>query len=136
MINEIDIPIPRWTISDPFGRAAIRRARWEYKRKAAECAGLRAELDELYSRRDDAIEKLTELLRKEKETSAQYARMFRASEEARKSQGAKIQEMLGRVDALTERTEKLTAIAADYDALVEEHEKLVRAVTDKEAVIE
>lgn len=137
--HEIPIPMPRFDITDIFGRNAIKRARYEYKRKAAECEGLHAELEEILSRRDDAITQLTAILKKTHGALEDKERMLLKSEDARKSLGDKLSRATERMSRLEDEIamykSKYELLSGDFEELSKEHERVIRALTDKEAEI-
>lgn len=120
-VYETDVPMPRWELKDPFGRGAVRKARYEYKRKAAQCESYRVQLEDVLKARRDAVNLLAEELAHEQGVSAELERRLRESERARKSLGEK----------LTEATDALKAVKRDLEELAETHDKFVRAVMEK-----
>lgn len=124
MIAEHEIPIPRWDITDPFGRAAIRRARWEYKRKAAECESLHYELESLYADRDGALSKLVDYNKTLQEKLDATEKLLRRSDEGRT---ALAKDNWGLKAYICELQEKI-------NELEETHERVIRAMTDKEEI--
>ena len=138
MITEHEIPIPRWDITDPFGRAAIRRARWEYKRKAAECESLHYELEQMYANRESAMAKLVDYNTKLQEKLDATEKILRRSDDGRTALAkenrelrAKLSELQGKYDdCYTE----LVALQDEHEDLEKEHERVIRAMTDKEEI--
>lgn len=148
-ITQTDVPMPRWEITDPFGRAAIRKARWEYLRKAAQCESYRLDLEDTLNKQGEAVKILSEELRKAREKCDELDRRFRYCDDARKSLGEKvtalriengslaaskiIAETLAKLNG--ELEEKLDRLKADYKELEEAHEQLLRLATNKEEEI-
>lgn len=138
MITEHEIPIPRWDISDPFGRAAIRRARWEYKRKAAECESLHYELEQIYADRESAMARVTNLLVQTQKRLEDTTALLKRSDDGRTSIAIEKQSLSHRNAVLRDEVSmwksEFEKLKADYDELEKEHERLIRAMTDKEEI--
>ena len=135
MITEHEIPIPRWDITDPLGRAAIRRARWEYKRKAAECESLHYELESVYADRDGALTRLVEANTKLQEKLESTEKLLRRSDDGRVQMATKASDLSKRIikleDELAKWKAKCALLEGDFAELEKEHERVIRAVTDK-----
>ena len=138
MITEHEIPIPRWDITDPFGRAAIRRARWEYKRKAAECESLHYELGSVYADRDCALTKLVEANNKLQEKLDATEKLLRRSDDGRVAMATKASNLSKQLSKTEQEIDyyktEYVALKDMYDELEKEHERVIRGITDKEEI--
>lgn len=132
---EVVIPKPKFDITDPFGLARIKRARWEYKRKAAECESLHYEIEQLYSDRETAMSKLVIAAMDLQNRLDKTEQMYRSSEETRKNLAAKNSEMSKKIGKLEEETAmykaKCDLLEGDLKELEKEHERVIRGLTDK-----
>lgn len=144
MIKDYEIPLPKWDITDPFGRNSLRRMRYELKRVMCERDSYRVELEEVLKARGAAVDAINATLRDEQQRGIQLQNWYNLSEAARKDLGDKVRDLRAELNAcelarakmrieferLKEEHEKL---AIDHKQLQEDHEKLLRGVTDKEA---
>lgn len=130
--------MPRWEISDPFGRGAIRKARWEYTQVRHERDALKNELESLYGERGKAVNMLIDALYKEQQRSEELTRRLGVCDEARKSLGEKLTKVTEERDDLVRRLQKehdlYTELRVEYERLEGNHETVIRAVTDGGAV--
>ena len=132
--------MPKWEISDPFGRGAIRKARYEYLRKAAQCEAYRAQLEDVFCEQRNAVTLLASELAHEQDVTAEQARRLKVSEDARKSLGDKLRIANATIDELTHRLAELSAkydkLESEHEELTAAHEKVIRGLTDKEETVE
>lgn len=146
MVKDYEIPMPKWEITDPLGRAALRRMRYELKRALCERDGYRVELEETLKARGAAVDAMHATLRDEQQRSIQLETWLKASDDARRSLGDKVRNMREEITKNeTERAKlrvELERAKELYESLLKEHaqlqadhEKLVRSITDKEAEI-
>lgn len=139
MVKTSDIPLPKWEISDPFGRGALRSMRYEMKKVMCERDGYKAEVEEILKAQKSAVDGLMDTLRREQATTDDARRRFELAEKARGEIARKnnqLREEIARNE--TERAKlrlELERLKEDHAQLQEDHEKLVRAMTDKEAAI-
>lgn len=136
MINDYDIPMPRWELSDPFGRNAIKGFRYDLKRAMCERDSYREQLETVLDGQGKAVQMLANSLAHEQEVSRELDRRLRVCDEARKSLGEKLTRANDSAESMTNRLAKLRVdydkLKEEYDELVEQHELLVRGMTDKE----
>ena len=132
--EDIQIQQPRFDIRDPFGFGAIRRARYEYKRKAAECAALQAQLDEVYTKRHDAVEALVINAQLIQEKLTETERRLKVSDDIRKRVVKERDDLKRRFEELNSEyaavSKELSALRAEHAELVEAHEEIVRRLSD------
>lgn len=142
LISIYEVKMPRWEITDPFGRGAIRKARYEFKRKACECEGYRTQLEEIFSERATAVNKLVEELYHEQKVSAELNRRLAVCDDARKNLGDKINALTEEKYELCRKIDELElelrherdlnkSIRTEMENLEIAHEKLLRGMTDK-----
>ena len=132
---EIPVPMPKFDITDPFGFARIKRARWEYKRKAAECESLHYELEQMYADRESALAQLVIANSKLQERLESTEKILRRSDDGRVQMATKASDLSKRVSELEDELAmwkaKCTLLEGDFAELEKEHERVIRAVTDK-----
>lgn len=139
MIKDYEIPLPRWELSDPFGRAALRSMRYELKKTMCERDGYKAERDEILKAQKGAVDGLLDTLRREQAATDDMKRRFELAEKARGEIARKnnaLREEIAKNE--TERAKlrvELERLREEYAQLQEDHEKLLRCVTDKEAEV-
>ena len=121
MINDYEIPLPRWELSDPFGRAALRSMRYELKKALCERDGYKVEVEKCYKARESAADGLAKALTREQAATDEAMRLYKASEDARKSQGEKIAAMREEINKLTADRARLRI---ELERLKEEHAQL------------
>lgn len=130
--------MPRWELSDPFGRGAIRKARWEYTQVRHERDALKNELEALYGERGKAVNMLIDALYKEQQRSEELTRRLGVCDEARKSLGEKINALdkaNGKLSTeLANLEDEYNELERNYEMLLADHEKLIRSMTDGDAV--
>ena len=135
-VYETEIKMPKWELSDPFGRGAIRKARWEYREIKRERDALKNELEAIYDERGKAVNMLVEALHHEQRVTEELNRRLAVCDEARKSLGEKLNAATAEKEDLTRRLQREHELYAEllgsYDRLEEDHEELLRKVTDKE----
>ena len=135
MVNDYEIPMPRWELTDPFGRNAIKSIRYELKKCLCERDGYKAQVESILTEQGDAVNMLAKALAREQEMTREYERRLRVCDEARKSIGEKNSKLKAEIDELKNVNVALRADLAklqyDYEELTEHHEKLVRGMTDK-----
>jgi len=136
MVNDYDIPMPRWELSDPFGRNAIKSIRYDLKRVLCERDSYREQLETVMDGQGKAVQMLANSLAHEQEVSRELDRRLRVCDDARKSLGEKLTRANDSVESMTNRLAKLRVdydkLKEEYDELAEQHELLVRGMTDKE----
>lgn len=103
---ENEVMMPRWDPRDPFGRGAIRKARWEYTQMKRERDALKNELESLYGERGKAVNMLVEALCHEQSVTAELNRRLSVCDEARKSLGEKINTLQKENEDLHQRLSK------------------------------
>lgn len=146
MIKDYEIPLPKWEITDPFGRNALRRMRYELKRTMCDRDAYRVELEELLKARGLAVDALNASLRDEQQRGMQLQNWLQLSETARKSLGDKLRAVRTEMSACELEREKLRvelertkeqheALLKEHEELQADHEKLLRGLTDKEEEI-
>ena len=114
----IDVKIPKWKITDPFGRDTIARLCHELKREKCNADGYRVELEETLKAKSETYDKI---LKKFFELTKQYAeldRRYEMSEEARKSLGEKIRRLRDEIDRINGERAKLRI---EYERYKEAH---------------
>jgi len=135
MVNDYEIPMPRWELTDPFGRNAIKRIRYELKKCLCERDGYKAQVESILTEQGNAVNMLAKALAREQEMTKEYERRLRVCDEARKSLGEKNSKVKAENDSLKHDNIALRADLAklqyEYDELTEQHEKLIRGMTDK-----
>lgn len=133
-----NVAMPRWELSDPFGRGAIRKARWEYTQVRHERDALKNELEALYGERGKAVNMLIDALYKEQQRSDELTRRLGVCDEARKSLGEKINSLdkaNGKLSTeLANLEDEYNELSRNYELLLADHEKLIRSMTDGGAV--
>ena len=143
MIKDYEIPMPRWELTDPFGRAAIKSLRFDLKKAMCERDGYRVELEETLKARGAAVDAMAAALANEQARANEITRRFQVSEDARKNLGEKLSKLrdeLAEVNAARARLridlERLRAerdeLKKNYEQLQADHETLVQAVTHRE----
>ncbi len=144
MIKDYEIPLPRWELSDAFGRNALRSMRYELKKALCERDAARVELEETLKCQGRAVDRISMSLTEAQTTAKELDRRLQISEDARKNLGEKLRASRAEIDKhVAERArmrieiermkEKLDTLEKEHDVLTAEHEKLVRGLTDKEA---
>lgn len=139
MIKNYEIPVPRWELSDPFGRAALRSIRYELKKALCERDGYKAEVEEILKARNSAVEGVMEALRREQAAHDATKEKLKLAEDARKfiaQNNRKLTETVA--EHVAERAKmriELERLKEEYAQLEAEHEKLLRGLTDKEVEI-
>ena len=135
---EIPVPMPKFDITDPFGFARIKRARWEYKRKAAECESLHYELEQMYADRESALARLTDCLMQTQKRLESTEKLLRRSDDGRVQMAEKASLLSKRLsemeDELTMYKAKYELLKGDFEELEKEHERVIRGLTDKEEI--
>lgn len=133
-IYETEVMMPRWELRDPFGRGAIRKARWEYTQIKRERDALKNELASIYGERGRAVNQLIDALSHEQGVTAELNRRLAVCDEARKSLGEKINALTVENEDLQKRLERerydCDTLSHELAALQEDHEQLLRSVTD------
>ena len=131
---ENEVLMPRWELSDPFGRGAIRKARWEYAQMKRERDALKNELEAIYDERGKAVNMLVESLHHEQSVSAELKRRLEVCDDARKSLGEKLNKAVEEKGDLHQRLEHehdlYMELLRSYEQLEIDHEDLIRSVTD------
>lgn len=139
MIKDYEIPMPRWELSDPFGRAAIKGLRYDLKKALCERDGYRVELEETLNCQGRAVDRLSQSLSAEQARATELDRRLQMSEEARKSLGTKLAAANERASKIENEISyykaKLELLEGDFNELSKEHERVIRGLTDKDAVI-
>lgn len=139
MIKDYEIPLPRWELSDPFGRAALRSIRYELKKALCERDGYKAEVEEILKARNSAVEGVMEALRREQQVTDEKQRRFELAEKARGEIARKNNQLRDEIEKLNGERAKLRVelerLREEYRQLQEDHEKLVYLTTHKEAEI-
>lgn len=139
MIKEHEIPLPRWELTDPFGRAALRSMRYELKKALCERDGYREERDEILKAKANAVDGLMDTLKREQDRSSEFRQMYYKSEEVRKLVAQNNRELREDLKcselARAQLRIELERLREEHAQLQEDHEKLLRSVTDKEAEI-
>ena len=137
MIKDYEIPLPRWELSDPFGRAALRSLRFDLKRVMCERDAYRVEVEEILKARNSAVEGVMEALRREQAAHDETREKLKLAEEARRFVAGNNRRLSESVsEHVTERAKmriELERLREEYKQLQEDHEKLLRGITDKEA---
>ena len=135
-LYENEITMPRWELSDPFGRGAIRKARWEYTQMKRERDALKNEIEAIYDERGKAVNMLVEALHHEQKLTDELNRRLAVCDEARKSLGEKLNAALEEKEDLARRLNHEHDLYAEllrsYAQLEDDHEDLLRKLTDKE----
>lgn len=131
---ETEVMMPRWEVSDPFGRGAIRKARWEYTQMKRERDALKNQLEAVYDERGKAVNMLVEALHHEQAVSAELKRRLEVCDDARKSLGDKLNKATEECADLRRRLQHehdlYMELLRQYEQMEEDHEKLIRSVTD------
>ena len=131
---ETEVLMPRWEISDPFGRGAIRKARWEYAQVRRERDALKNELESLYGERGKAVNLLVDALAHEQGVTAELNRRLAVCDEARRHLGEKINTLDKANSTLSTELANLedeyNELSRNYEMLLADHEELIRSVTD------
>ena len=139
MVKNYEVPLPRWEITDPFGRAALRSMRYDLKKVMCERDGYKVEVEEILKARKNAVDGLMDTLRREQAAHDDTKEKLRLSEEARKLVAGSNSKLREKTDeASAERAKlriELERLREEYAQLQEDHEKLLRSITDKEAEI-
>lgn len=139
MVKDYEIPMPRWELSDPFGRAAIKSLRYDLKKALCERDGYRVELEDTLKCQGRAVDRLTKSLSAEQQRSTELDRRLQMSEDARKSLGEKLSAQSERASKLENELayykSRLELVEGDLNELSKEHERVIRGLTDKEAEI-
>ena len=146
MIKDYEIPLPRWELTDPFGRAALRRMRWELKKALCERDGYRVEAEEILRAKANAVDGLMDTLRREQAATDEAKRRFDLAEKARGEIARKNNQLRDELHGndttraqLRVEYEKLREeheeLKKNYARLQEDHEKLLYLSTHKEAEI-
>ena len=123
MVN--DIPMPKWELSDPLGRNALKRFRYELKLARCERDEYRTRVEEILYEQGNAVNMMAKALAHEQSVVRELERRLRVCDEARKNLGEKINELIEENERYRE----------EYDNLAAQHEKLVRGMTDKGAEV-
>lgn len=139
MIKDYEIPLPRWELSDPFGRAALRSLRYELKKALCERDGYKAEVEEILKARNSAVEGVMEALRREQVAHDATKEKLKLAEDARKFIAQNNRKLTENVaEHVAERAKmriELERLKEEHAQLEAEHEKLLRGLTDKEVEI-
>lgn len=139
MIKDYEIPLPRWELSDPFGRAALRSLRFELKKALCERDGYKEERNEILKAQKGAIEGLMDTIRREQKATDEARSRFDLAEKARGDIARKNNQLRDEIDKLIGERAKLRIelerMKEEYAQLQEDHEKLLRLTTDKEEEI-
>lgn len=139
MIKDYEIPLPRWEISDPFGRAALRSMRYELKKALCERDGYKAERDEILKAQKSAVEGLMETLRREQKATDEARRRVDLAEKARGDIARKNNQLRDEIDKLNGERAKLRVeferLKEEHARLQEDHEQLLFLIKNKEAEI-
>ena len=135
-LYENEVMMPRWELSDPFGRGAIRKARWEYTQMKRERDALKNEIEAIYDERGKAVNMLVEALHHEQSVTVELNRRLAVCDEARKSLGEKLNKAVEEKEDLARRLNREHDLYAEllrsYAQLEDDHEDLLRKLTDKE----
>lgn len=146
MLKDSDVKLPRWELSDPFGRAALRSMRYELKKALCERDGYKAERDEILKAKANAVDGLMDALRREQQKADENINLFYRAEDARKlvaNNNRELREklhdeemarMLLRVE-LERLKEEHEKVKAEYAQLQADHERLVYLTEHPEAEI-
>lgn len=133
---ETEVTMPKWELSDPFGRGAIRKARWEYTQMKRERDALKNELEAVFDERGKAVNMLVEALHHEQSVTVELNRRLAVCDEARKSLGDKLNKAVEEKEDLARRLNHEHDLYAEllrsYAQLEDDHEDLLRKLTDKE----
>lgn len=133
-LYENEVLMPRWELSDPFGRGAIRKARWEYTQMKRERDALKNELESLYGERGKAVNMLIDALYKEQQRVDELTRRLGVCDDARKGLGEKLNKAIEEKGDLSRRLshehELYMELLRNYEQLENDHEDLIRSVTD------
>ena len=136
---ETEVTMPPWEISDPFGRRAIRKARFEFLQVKAERDCLKTKLLGIYEDRDKAVDRLFSAVESQQSMTAELNRRLGVCDEARKSLGEKLKAVTEERDDLQRRLqhehELYQELLKEYAKLEDDHEALLRSVTDKHAEV-
>ena len=139
MIKDNQIPLPRWEISDPFGRAALRSMRYELKKALCERDGYKAERDEILKAKSNAVDGLQETMKRLQENYNEMKQMYWAAEDARKLVARNNQQLREDLHACelarAEIRIELERLKEEHKQLLDDHEKLLYLATHKEAEI-
>ena len=131
----VDVPLPKWELTDPFGRNALKRLRYELKLALSERDEYRTRVEEILAEQGNAVNMMAKALAHEQSAKRELERRLRLCDDARKDLGEKINELIDENNVLKVRDIELRADMAkmqyDYDELSAQHEKLVRGMTDK-----
>lgn len=136
MVSDYEFALPRWELSDPFGRNALKGMRYELKRALCDRDSYKARLECVLTEQGNAVNMMANALAHEQALTQELDRRLRVCDEARKSLGEKNNAILSENTALkaknAELAEELARLRYEYAELTAQHEKLVRGMTDKE----
>lgn len=137
MFNEYPCPLPRWELTDPFGRAALKGLRFELRKALAERDEYRIRCEEILAEQGKAVKILAHSLETSMREEKELRRRLQVCDEARSSLGDKNRAAASENGTLRKEIEKLCAEKKELEEqlaqLREDHEKLVRCMADKEA---
>lgn len=139
MIKDSQIPLPRWEISDPFGRAALRSMRYELKKALCERDGYKAERDEILKAKSNAVDGLQQTILHLQNNYAEMREMFYGAKKMQKAIADKNRELREKLaDTETARMllrVELERLKEEHARLQEDHEQLLYLIKNKEAEI-
>ena len=92
--------MPRWELSDPFGRGEIRRLSYELRVKSAQLSGMRIELEECYHDRAAVVNKLVEEIQMQRADIEELKRRIKLCDQARKNLGDKLRSAVAKIAEL------------------------------------
>lgn len=139
MIKDNQIPLPRWELSDPFGRAALRSMRYELKKAICERDGYKAERDEILKAKSNAVDGLQQTILHLQNNYTEMREMFYGAKKMQKAIADKNRELREKLaDTETARMllrVELERLKEEHARLQEDHEQLLYLIKNKEAEI-
>lgn len=139
MIKDNQIPLPRWDITDPFGRAALRSMRYELKKALCERDGYKAERDEILKAKSNAVDGLQQTVLHLQNNYVEMREMFYGAKKMQKAIADKNRELREKLaDTETARMllrVELERLKEEHARLQEDHEQLLYLIKNKEAEI-
>lgn len=139
MIKDHEIPLPRWEITDFFGRAALRSMRYELKKALCERDGYKAERDEILKAKSNAVDGLQETIKHLQNYNDEMREMFYGAKKMQKAIADKNRELREKLHdceiARAELRVELERLKEEHKQLQDDHEQLLYLIKNKEAEI-
>ena len=139
MVKDREIPLPRWELSDPFGRAALRSMRYELKKALCERDGYKAERDEILKAKSNAVDGLQVTIKRLQDNYAEMRDLYWGAKKTQKYIAEKNRELREKLaDTETARMQlrvELERLKEEHKQLQDDHERLVYLIEHKEEEI-